>query len=206
MWFKNRRAKSRQQPQQTKSRTPTGAATPSKVKPSKPSPASGSRQVPSTTGLPTSSTATSPSTINIKKEYPGMSHYRGVGESTSHGSNASSINETPSPPMAPGTSPIGYSNDYGGYSSNWSSSPHTPNTSPPAYYNQNYTPAYYTQMQPDYLNSQSAQNHMQVMNNMAMGGTYQMAGYGHMGMSPAHHQNFGTRHPSDCSLEFTNIA
>lgn len=134
-----------------------------------------------------------------------MQNYRAVGEVTPHGSNTSSINETPSPPMPTGTSPLGYSNDYSNFSSNWSSSPHTPNTSPHTYYSQNYSPAYYSQMQTEYLNPQAAQNHMQVMNNMTMSGTYQMAGYSHMGMAASHHQNFVSRHPSDCNVEFTNI-
>ncbi|RZC33565.1 Spc7 N domain containing protein, partial [Asbolus verrucosus] len=204
VWFKNRRAKCRQQLQHHNKTTARAATSPAKVKASKSSPAPAPRAVSTPTGIPTPSTSASPPTVSIKKESPHqIQSYRPAGNITPHGSNASSLITTPSPPMTPGSNPsLSYQHEYNSF--NWPANGHGHNSSPHNYYAQNYAPAYYGQMQPDYLNAQNTQNHMQAVNNMT--GTYQMTGYGAMGMTAPHPQNFGPRHPSDCSLEFSNMA
>ncbi|VEN44157.1 unnamed protein product, partial [Callosobruchus maculatus] len=201
VWFKNRRAKCRQQLQQQQnkpeSRTPS---TPPKAKPSKTSPVT----VPTTTtvvpptNLPTPSTSVSPPVVNVKKESPQVQSYKSNGNLTPLGSSTSSVMTTsPSPPMTPGSNPA-LSYQHEGYNSfNWHSNGH--NSSPHHYYGQNYNPAYYSQM--DYFNQQNTQNQMQMGNHM--GGTYQMGGYA-MSAAATHHQNFSPRHPTDCSLDYMN--
>lgn len=203
MWFKNRRAKCRQQLQQqnnkpSSSRTPS---TPTKAKPSKASPVTStatSLNIAQSTNIPTPSTSVSPPVVNIKKESPQITNYRNNGNLTPIGSNTSSVITTPSPPITPSSSnaPLGYQHD--SYNSfNWHSNGH--NSSPHHYYGQNYNPAYYSQM--EYFNQQGGQNQMQMANHM--GGTYQMTGYPGMSMAASHHQNFSPRHP-DCNLDYMN--
>lgn len=192
VWFKNRRAKCRQQLQQQQnkpnSRTPS---TPTKTKPSKPSPSVTATTVASATNIPTPSTSVSPPVVNVKKESPQMANYKTNGNLTPLGSNTSSVITTPSPPITPSSNPpLGYQHD--GYNSfNWHPNNHN---SSPHYYSQNYNPAYYSQM--EYFNQQGSQNQMQMGNHM---GGYQMSGYPAMS-----HQNFSPRHPTDCSLDYMN--
>lgn len=195
VWFKNRRAKCRQQLQQQQSkpssRTPP---TPTKIKPSKISPVVSTA---TPTNIPTPSTSVSPPVLNIKKETPQVTNYKTNGNLTPLGSNTSSVIATPSPPITPSSNPpLSYQHE--GYNSfNWHSNGH--NSSPHHYYSQNYNSAYYSQM--EYFNQQSSQNQMQVGNHM---GGYQMSGYPTMSMGSTHHQNFSPRHPSDCSVDYMN--
>ncbi|GJQ78736.1 hypothetical protein Trydic_g2770 [Trypoxylus dichotomus] len=176
VWFKNRRAKCRQQHQQqqqqlqqqgkSSARTPS---TPPKTKPSKSSPVASATSTSAPPNLPTSSTSSSPP-VNVKKESPQIGSYRSNGNLTPAGSNTSSLMTTPSPPQTPSTNPaLTYQHE--SYNSfNWHSNSHN---SSPHYYGQNYNPAYYSQM--DYFNQQGGQNQMQMGNHM--GSSYQMAGY-----------------------------
>ncbi|CAH1179190.1 unnamed protein product [Phaedon cochleariae] len=200
VWFKNRRAKCRQQLQQQQqkesNRTPS---TPTKSKPSKQPPAAVPTTVAPPVNIPTPTTSVSPPVANIKKESPQVQPYKNNGNLTPLGSNTSSVMTTPSPPITPSSNPpLAYQHE--GYNSfNWHANGH--NSSPHHYYGQNYNPAYYSQM--DYFNQQNSQNQMQMGNHM--GGTYQMGSYPGMAMSAAtHHQNFSPRHPSDCSLDYMN--
>ncbi|XP_049819005.1 homeobox protein OTX2 isoform X2 [Aethina tumida] len=212
VWFKNRRAKCRQQAQQQQNQnkqSPRGQ----KVKASKPSPVSRPPPVsqipPSSTTIPTPSTSSSPP-VNVKKESPNAvaGHtYRSNGNLTPLGSNNSSVITTPSPPITPSSGhgfPYQHEASYNGF--NWHGNGH--NTSPHYSYHpnhNNYNSAYYSQM--DYFN-QSAQNQIQIPNHVHTNGSYQMAGYSGMGMSAAStHQSFSPRHPthpSDCSLDYMN--
>lgn len=212
MWFKNRRAKCRQQLQQqqnkpsaTGQRTVTAPA--SKTKPSKSSPAI---VPPSTTTTPSSN---SPPVI-IKKEQSSQivnTSYKVTGNNNGNltplGSNTSSVMTTPSPPITPSSNP----SSLGGYqhetsassynSFNWHANGHS--SSPHHYYGQNYGQAYYnTHM--DYFNQQNGQSQMQMGNHHHhVGSSYhQMGGYAGMTMT-THHQNFSPRHP-DCSLDYMN--
>ncbi|KAF5297398.1 hypothetical protein FQR65_LT01329 [Abscondita terminalis] len=201
VWFKNRRAKCRQQLQQQQqnksspstTRTP---ATPAKAKPSKTSPAS----TPSATGsnIPPPSTSVSPPVIHIKKESPQIPNpYRSNGNLTPLGSNTSSVITTPSPPITPSSNPpLSYQHD--SYNFNWHTNGH--NSSPHHYYGQNYNAAYYSQM--EYFNQQSGQNQMQMGNHMSSG-YHQMGGYANMGMASSH-QNFNPRHPDCNNLDYMN--
>ncbi|XP_068918414.1 homeobox protein OTX2-like isoform X2 [Tenebrio molitor] len=192
VWFKNRRAKCRQQMQQQTNKR--AATSPAKVKASKASPAATPRTTPTT--IPAPSTSVSPPTINIKKESPQMQGYnRPTSSIPSHGSASSMVNSSPSPESTPLNA---YQHEYNAF--NWPINGHGHNSASHNYYPQNYPPSYYSQMQPDYLNPQNPQNHMQAMNNMA--GNYQMSGYSAMGMGAPHHQNFGSRHSSEGPLEF----
>ncbi|XP_072398634.1 uncharacterized protein [Diabrotica undecimpunctata] len=207
VWFKNRRAKCRQQLQQQQQKESNRTTpTPAKSKPSKVSPVTAS--VPTTTvapppNIPTPTTSVSPPVVNIKKESPQVQPYKNNGNLTPLGSNTSSVITTPSPPITPGSNPgsnpsvnAAYHEGYNSF--NWHSNGH--NSSPHHYYSQSYNPAYYTQM--DYFNQQNSQNQMQMSNHM--GGTYQMGNYPGMSMSASHHQNFSPRHPTDCSLDYMN--
>lgn len=200
VWFKNRRAKCRQQLQQQQNKPSRPPTTPAKTKPSKPSPlpTSAVNNVSATANIPTPSTSVSPP---IKKESPQISSYPRVnGNLTPLGSNTSSVITTPSPPITPSSNPpLSYQHD--SYNSfHWQSNGH--NSSPHHYYSQNYNPAYYSQM--EYFNQQSSTHQSQVpMSNHMGGSAYQMSGYPSsmaVGMS-SHHQNFSPRHP-DCSLEY----
>ncbi|CAH0547714.1 unnamed protein product [Brassicogethes aeneus] len=208
VWFKNRRAKCRQQAQQQQNQSKQSAR-PQKVKTSKPSPVPRQQTVPqvppASTTIPTPATSSSPP-VNVKKESPNINAhaYRTNGNLTPLGSNTSSVITTPSPPITPSSNPpfpYQHESAYNGF--NWHGNSH--NTSPHySHYpnHNNYNPAYYTQM--DYFN-QSAQNQIQIPNHM--NGSYQMAGYSGMGMSStaASHQNFSPRHPSDCSnMDYMN--
>lgn len=208
MWFKNRRAKCRQQMQQQHSQQPQNKAStsrsssaPAKAKPSKSSPANVS-QTAGPSSLPsTPAAAVSPPVIvNIKKESPQIVTFRGNGGNlTPIGSNASSAITTPSPPITPSGSNPSVAYQHESYNSfNWHSNGHN---SSPHYYGQNYNPAYYTTQMDYFSNQQGGQNQMQMGNHM--GGTYQMSGYAGMGMATPHHQNFTPRHP-DCNLDYMN--
>ncbi|XP_031356213.1 homeobox protein OTX2-A-like isoform X2 [Photinus pyralis] len=208
VWFKNRRAKCRQQlqqQQQNKSSSSRSPVTPSKAKPSKVSPISTpTAGNASTTNIPPPSTSVSPPIVHIKKEPPQIPHpYRSNnGNLTPLGSNTSSVITTPSPPITPSSNPpLSYQHD--SYNSfNWHTNGH--NSSPHHYYGQNYNAAYYSQM--EYFNQQSSQNQMQ-MGNHVSGGYHQMSGYGNgmtMGMTGTHHQNFNPRHPDCNNLDYMN--
>ncbi|XP_023311676.1 homeobox protein OTX1 A-like [Anoplophora glabripennis] len=208
VWFKNRRAKCRQQSLQNKTNNRTALAT--KAKPSKQSPvppvqtsAASSANIPTAsnimtpaTNLPTPSTSVSPP---VKKESPQIQNFKSNGNLTPLGSNNSSVMTTPSPPMTPGSIPsVSYQpENYNSF--NWHSNGH--NTSPHHYYGQNYNAAYYSQM--DYFAQQNSQNQVSCNH---MGGTYhQMSAYPGMSMSAStHSQNFNPRYPADCSLDYSN--
>lgn len=230
VWFKNRRAKCRQQgtPKPSASRP----STPAKAKQSKSSPSAPASTLAPTTNLPTTSASSqSPPMISIKRESPQMPAYRNNGNLTPMGSNASSSVTTPSPPMTPSSNPpLTY--QYDTYNSfNWHTNGHS---SSPHYYGQGYNPAYYSH-QMDYFNQQGVQNQMSMGHNMN-GGAYQMAQMaGYPGMMPhiqAHqnqipqnaqggqnaqnptqqqhghqnrqnHQNYSPDHP-DCNMDFNN--
>ncbi|KAK4873273.1 hypothetical protein RN001_015302 [Aquatica leii] len=203
VWFKNRRAKCRQQLQQQQqnksSSTTRSPATPSKAKPSKSSPAS--TPTTSSTNIPPPSTSVSPPVIHIKKESPQMPNpYRSNGNLTPLGSNTSSVITTPSPPITPSSNPpLSYQHD--SYNFNWHTNGH--NSSPHHYYGQNYNAAYYSQM--EYFNQQGGQNQMQMGNHMSSG-YHQMGGYANsmtMGMATSH-QNFNPRHPDCNNLDYMN--
>ncbi|CAH1107278.1 unnamed protein product [Psylliodes chrysocephalus] len=201
VWFKNRRAKCRQQlqQQQQKESNRTTPSTPTKSKPSKTSPVSVPTTIAPPTNIPTPSTSVSPPVVNIKKESPQVQNFnKNNGNLTPLGSNTSSVITTPSPPITPSSNPpVAYQHE--GYNSfNWHANGH--NSSPHHYYGQNYNPAYYSQM--EYFNQQNNQNQMQMGNHM--GGTYQMGSYPGMTMTASHHQNFSPRHPTDCSLDYMN--
>ncbi|KAJ8952019.1 hypothetical protein NQ318_023460 [Aromia moschata] len=194
VWFKNRRAKCRQQLQQQQNkpnnRTPP---TPTKTKPSKASPVQGTpAAVAPAPNLPTPSTSVSPPVVNVKKESPQLQGYKANGSLTPLGSNTSSLMTTP---LAAGQQlPLQLARRQ------------RPQPLPHHhYYGQNYNPAYYSQSDYFQVNpgQQNAQNQVQMGNHM--GGTYQMGGYPGMSMSAAsHHQNFNPRHPSDCTLDYMN--
>ncbi|XP_018334395.1 homeotic protein ocelliless isoform X2 [Agrilus planipennis] len=204
VWFKNRRAKCRQQLQQQQNKpSPRTPTTPTKAKGSKPSPVIPVTSSTTTNNIPpTPSSSVSPSstTINIKKESPQLLNtYRSTnGNVTPVGSNTSSVIATPSPPITPSSNTsLSYQHDSFN-TFNWHTNGHSP--PPHHYYGQNYNAAYYSQM--EYFNQQNGQNQMQMGNHM--GGAYQMGSYSMtMGMSAGHHQNFSPRHP-DCSLDYMN--
>lgn len=197
VWFKNRRAKCRQQLQQQQNKSRNSPSS-TKTKPSKTSPVvPASQTVVSPANLPTPTTSVSPP---IKKESPQINQtvYRPNGNLTPLGSNTSSVITTPSPPMTPSSNPpLSYQHESYNSFANWHAS-NGHNASPHHYYGQNYNPAYYSQM--DYFNQQNGQNQMQMGN---MSGSYQMSGYHSMGMSSSH-QNFAPRVSSDCSMDYMN--
>lgn len=202
VWFKNRRAKCRQQIQQQHQKEQRGTnTTPTKAKPSKASPVTLPITAAPPSNIPTPSTSVSPPIANIKKESPQIQNYKNNGNLTPLGHNASII-ATPSPPVTPSSNPpLSYQHE--SYNSfNWHANSH--NTSPHHYYSQNYNPAYYSQM--EYFSQQNTQNQMQMSNHV--GGTYQMGSYPGMSISATtHHQNFNnlpTRQPTDCSLDYMN--
>ncbi|KAJ8933110.1 hypothetical protein NQ314_014214 [Rhamnusium bicolor] len=202
VWFKNRRAKMRQQQHQSENQE--GKSNPSaglKPKPKKksPTPVRTTEVVPSTS-IPTPSTSVSPPVV--KTETVQSPNYRHSGNLTPLGSNTSSVITTPSPPITPGSN--AYQNDC--YNSiNWY--PNSHNTSP-QYYSPNYNPAYYPQM--DYFSQPNCPNQMQMSNHVS--GTYQMTGYPSMPMSTtAHHQNLSNastrldpRNPADYNMDYMN--
>ncbi|KAL3284479.1 hypothetical protein HHI36_018640 [Cryptolaemus montrouzieri] len=219
VWFKNRRAKVRQQQAQqtsrqtnassrsstTSSRTPPGST---RVRPCKSSPvitaSSTIATATSTISAPANTIITastpSPPMRNVKKESPPVAGYNSNnnGNLTPLGSNTSSIITTPSPPITPGGTNPAISYQHEAYNAfNWHANGH--NSSPHTYYGQNYNPPYYSQM--DYLNQQNPQNQMQIGNHM---GGYQMTGYGSMSVPPAHHQNFAPRYATDCAADYMN--
>ncbi|KAJ8982306.1 hypothetical protein NQ317_001166, partial [Molorchus minor] len=212
VWFKNRRAKCRQQSQQQNKSNNNNRTTPAqtKTRSRRTSPVSLPSATAPHTNLPTSSTSTSPPTINpavnapvhpavtVKRESPHVQNNTANGNLTPLGSNTSSVMTTPSPPITPSGNPsASYQHDYNSF--NWHANGH--NTSPHHYYGQNYNTAYYSQM--DYFNSQNCQNQVQV-GNPHMGGAYhQMGGYHSMGVSSSH-QNFSPRHPTDYSVDYMN--
>lgn len=212
VWFKNRRAKCRQQLQQQQNK-PSAAGqrsavtSPTKAKPSKPSPANVSPN-----NLPPTVTANQPSNSPpalIKKEHTpaqiaAVNSYKAA--SNGNRSSTSSVITTPSPPMTPSNNPasLGHQHEsssasYNSY--NWHSNGHS--SSPHHYYGQNYGQAYYnTHM--DYFNQQNGQTQMQMgSHHHHVGSSYhQMGSYAGMTMT-SHHQNFSPRHP-DCSLDYMN--
>lgn len=202
VWFKNRRAKCRQQVQQQHQKEHRGTASaPSKTKaiPSKASPVTLPTTAAPPANIPTPSTSVSPPVANIKKESPQIQNYKSNGNLTPLGNTASSLVATPSPPITPSSNPsISYQHE--GYNSfNWHTNSH--NTSPHHYYSQNYNPAYYSQM--EYFTQQNSQSQMQMGNHV--GGTYQMGSYPGMSISAStHHQNFNPRQSADCSLDYMN--
>lgn len=205
VWFKNRRAKCRQQMQQAQqqqhqnnnnNKTNNKSASAIKTKTSKHSPVAAATAAPPTANIPAPSTSVSPPNA-IKKESTQM-NYKTNGNLTPVGSNTSSVVTTPSPPMTPGTNPPTATSlptyQHDNYNFNWHANGHNS----PHYYGQNYNPAYYTQM--DYFNQQGNQNQMQMSNHMSS--SYQMNGYPGMAMT-ATHQNF-QRGPADCSVDYMN--
>ncbi|KAF2879217.1 hypothetical protein ILUMI_26955 [Ignelater luminosus] len=201
VWFKNRRAKCRQQAHQQQKVTTRNAG--AKAKPSKASPLASRTANTTPTNAPQVPTSSSSPPVTVKKEAPQVPNaYRSNnGNLTPLGSNTSSVITTPSPPITPSGSnpPLSYQHDsYNTF--NWHTNSH--NSSPHHYYGQNYNATYYSQM--EYFNQQGGQNQMQMGNHMS--GTYQMSGYPGgmaMGMATPHHQNFSPRHP-DCSLDYMN--
>ncbi|XP_057661980.1 homeobox protein OTX2-A-like isoform X1 [Diorhabda carinulata] len=208
VWFKNRRAKCRQQlhqqHQKDSNRNKTNKANTTKVPPpisvttnNTTGAAAGSPNIPAPT------TSTSPPVVTVKKETSHVQNYKN-GNATPLGSNPSSVITTPSPPITPGSNPgsnppvnTAYHEGYNTF--NWHTNGH--NSSPHHYYSQSYNHPYYTQM--DYFNQQNPQNQVQMGNHM--GGTYQMGNYSGMTMPATHNQNFSSqRHPTDCSLDYMN--
>ncbi|XP_065161726.1 homeobox protein OTX2-A-like isoform X2 [Atheta coriaria] len=206
VWFKNRRAKCRQQMQQQQNSKPSNTTSrPDTTPPKTKLPAKGSPVVPATIEtppaafLPRPSTSVSPPVVNVKKESPQMPNYKTNGNLTPLGSNTSSVITTPSPPITPSSNPpLTYQYDSYNSFTNW----HNGHNSSPHYYGQNYNhAAAYGQM--DYFNQQSGQNQMQMGNHM--GSTYQMGGYSAMSMAATHHSNFCQRN-CECSLDYMNQA
>lgn len=199
VWFKNRRAKCRQNNNAQKasgSGTRNTRTPPGKTKARKSSPAlSTNVRVPA--NIPTPTTAVSPPVVPVKRESPQASSYKANGTLTPAGSNASS-GMTPSPPGTPSSSNPAFCYQHEAYNSfNWHAA-NGHNASPHHYYGQNYNPAYYNQM--EYFNQQSGQAQMPMANHV--GGSYQMGSYPGMSMG-SHHQNFAPRHP-DCSVDYLN--
>ncbi|CAG9864510.1 unnamed protein product [Phyllotreta striolata] len=212
VWFKNRRAKCRQQLQQQQQKESNRAApsTPTKSKPNKqPAAASSAPATSAATagGVPAPATSVSPPVV--KKEAAQQGGYKptnNAGNLTPLGSNTSSVITTPSPPVTPGgNASLPYQHD--GYNTfNWhhanghGSSPHH------HYYSgQNYNHAYYSS-QMEYFNQQAAgaaQNQMQ-MGHQHVGGAYQMGSYSGMGMPSGHHQGFSPRHPDCANFDYLN--
>lgn len=225
VWFKNRRAKCRQQmqqqQQQQKQSTATGRSgggnsTSAKPKTGKISP---TIAAPNPNNIPSATTVT-PASISppvvVKKEHTPQivsASYKVTtnnnnGNLTPLGSNTSSVMTTPSPPMTPSTSnpaALGFqqetpSTSYNAF--NW----HTngPSTSS-HYYGQNYGQTYYnTHM--DYFNhQQNGQSQMQMgsHHHHVGSGCHQMSRYAGMAAMTPHHQNFSPRH-ADCSLDYMN--
>ncbi|KAJ8922173.1 hypothetical protein NQ315_004108, partial [Exocentrus adspersus] len=198
VWFKNRRAKFRQQALQAR----TTRRSPPKSKPRKQSPAPAASAPP--TSIPTATnmlpgslpTPTASLSPPIRNEASPVQNFRNNGgELTPLGSNTSSVITTPSPPITPGSiPPVGYQQE----NYNWHAN--VQNSSSHYYYGQNYNTAYYSQM--DYYAQQSSQNQI-AMNHM--GETYhQMGAYQGMPMpSTSHASNFNARY-ADCGLDYQN--